>query len=377
MKRILFVCTLMALVFWSLPALAKEERVYVPSGEPKAGNYYAAGQSVEVAGDVESDLVVVGGDVVVTGAVGGDVIAAGGNVRVTGPVGGNVRVFGGRVELAGTVERNVTAAAGELVLTNTSDVKGHVTVAGGKLDLRGRIGGSLLGAAGQVTAEGTVEGPATFWLDRQGTLDIREKAAFGKSLTYYSNQDAFVAQGASLSEQPQRHALPAPKRTKGGWFGHLVSLFGSLVLAMVVVKLKPAWVQTVSGSVLQKPLQSLGIGAAWVVVTPIAFILLSVTIIGLPVAMLVLLAYVAGFILVPVIAGASVAEYLKRPGALSQGMSKLSPFVAVAIGIVVYKIVTLIPLVGGFICLVAVLLGVGALVRITFAKLSPSHAVQS
>src|SRR3990167_2378864 len=89
-------------------AKGQAPNIYVPRGESKIGNYYAAGNSVEVAGAVESDLIVAGGSVVVSGAVGGDVIVAGGNVRVSGPVGGNIRVIGGNVEILGTVARNVT-----------------------------------------------------------------------------------------------------------------------------------------------------------------------------------------------------------------------------------------------------------------------------
>ncbi|HCX39304.1 MAG TPA: hypothetical protein DHS36_03520, partial [Candidatus Veblenbacteria bacterium] len=41
--------------------------VYVPSGSSIVGNYYGAGDTVEIAGSVESDVIVAGGNVIVSG----------------------------------------------------------------------------------------------------------------------------------------------------------------------------------------------------------------------------------------------------------------------------------------------------------------------
>ncbi len=350
--------------------------MYIPSDEHKSGNYYAAGESVEVAGSVASDLVAAGGNVIVSGSVGGDVIAVGGNVRITGQVQGNVRVFGGRVELAGTVERNVTVAAGELTFAAGSDVKGHVTVAAGTVEARGHIGGSLLAAAGQVTAAGVVEGPATLWLDRQGVFDIRENASFGDGLTYYSDQEALVSPRATLSQQPQRYPLPVPKRSSGNWFGHLVSLFGALVLAMVMVKLVPQWLQGAVGLMVKQPLPSLGLGALWLVAAPIAAIIFAVTLIGLPLAVLLGLMYVAGFVLSPVIAGAAVAELARHPSLAQSAFAKLSPFVSVVMGVAVFKVITFVPMIGGLIGFVGTLFALGALVQKLFRRPNPTYGAQ-
>lgn len=367
----------LAAVVWALPAAAGQERVYVPSDEHKAGNYYAAGESVEVAGSVDSDLIVAGGDVIVSGNVGGDVIAVGGNVRIVGQVQGDVRVFGGRVELAGTVERNVTAAAGELRFMAGSDIKGHVTAAAGTIETRGRIGGSLLAAAGQVTAAGSIEGPATLWLDRQGRLDVRESALFGSSLTYYADQEALVSSRATLSQEPQRYPLPVPKRTSGSWFGHLVSLFGALVLAMVMVKLAPQRLRETVQLVIKRPLPSLGFGALWLVTVPIAVIVLAITLIGLPVAVLLGLMYAAGLILSPVIAGATVAEFVHHRSLAQTVLAKLSPFASVAMGVAAYKLATFVPVVGGLVGFVGTLFALGALVQRLFRRHDPAYGAQS
>ena len=337
--------------------------VYLSRGESKIGNYYAAGNSVEVAGAVESDLIVAGGSVVVSGAVGGDVIVAGGNVRISGPVGGNIRVIGGNVEILGTVARNVTAAAGSLVVGESAVVTGHLTVGVGSLELRGKIAGSVLAASGAVVLAGEVQGPVTVYLDKEGSLDIRETAITNGSFDYYGLSPAQISAGAQLKETPQQHELVYKSSKQGWWWRYLISLFSALVLGMVIVSLAPRKVQEVVEEALAKPWGSLGWGALWAILVPIVVIFLFVTLIGWPLALALAAIYVFGLMLALVLPGVALGWYLRlQPG--QKGLAAKPLIVVALLGIFIYHLLIFIPIIGGLIALVGVLWGWGALLRV-------------
>jgi len=77
--------------------------VVIGTSEQLNDDLYAAGNTVEIGGEVTRDVFAAGSTVTVSGRVGGDVTAAAGTIRVTGPVACSGRVAGG--EIGGTAPR--------------------------------------------------------------------------------------------------------------------------------------------------------------------------------------------------------------------------------------------------------------------------------
>lgn len=337
----------------------------LPAGETHHGNLYAAGETVEVVGKVESDVYAVGGTVVISGEVQGDVLVLGGRVRITGPVVGSVRVLGGEVELTSSVGRNVSVAAGKVLLAPGSYVFGHVSLAAGEIDLRGAVEGEVKAVAGQALLGGTVRGPVELWLDRGGSLRVLESAVLGSSVRYHSAGSAQIASGAKLA-QPAQH-LPLVVRSheswRGRWFGELAWLFGLAVLAMVITYLIPKKLQEVAEEALTKPWPSLGWGAIWLIAVPIIAFLLLLTIIGIPLAVVLVALYIIGLFSAQVAAGAAIGWYARSLPALKFARNwKLLP--VVLMGLLLYRIVAAVPFLGSLISLVVVLWCCGALLRV-------------
>jgi len=343
----------------ALPALAKGSQpdVYLPSTETVSGNYYKVGGTVEVAGKVASDVVVAGGNVIISGEVGGDVLVVGGNIRITGSVEGDVRVIGGNVELAGPVGKNVSVAAGTLTIASSSNINGHLTVAVGALDLRGAVVGGVAGAAGSVIIAGTIKGPTDIILDKEGTLQIRDTAVIQSPFKYSAYHEAQVAEGANLSEALQFNQLNLKERSwseKFDWLRHLISLFAMLIIGMIFVVMVPKLVEQINSEALVKPWAKIGWGFVWLVVPPIAIIILAVTIIGLPLAIIGAAIYAIGLYMTQIFAGLLVGYWLKNNSKMAW-WSKMSPLVMMSVGILVFKILTMLPFVGGLVVFVGLL----------------------
>jgi len=104
---------------------------------------------------------------------------------------------------------------------------------------------------------------------------------------------------------------------------------------------------------------SLGWGLIMVIVTPVVGIALAVTIIGIPLAILLFLSYGLGLliacILAPVILGAWLIKWItKNPTAKVD-------WVAIILGVVVFKLVGVVPVLGGLAKLLLVLSVIGSM----------------
>ncbi len=353
------------LVAWSVSA-GRVDDSRLPAGETVQGNFYASSYQVEAAGKVEGDVYAVGGTVVVSGEVEGDVLVLGGKVRITGPVVGSLRVLGGEVELASSVGRNVSMAGGKLLLAPGSYVVGNVAVAAGELELRGIVEGVVEAAAGGAVISGEVQGPVELWLDRQGTVTILDTAVLGSTFRYRAARVAKVAAGATLAQVPEQLQLPmyhSPRTQVGWWLGELAWFFGLAVLAMVLIYLLPRKVQEVAEEALAKPWPSLGWGAAWLVLAPIGVIVLGITIIGLPLALVLTALYIIGLFVAQVAVGAAVGWYVRSLPTF-QAIQSWKLFPVVLMGLLLYRLVTAVPYIGSLVALVALLWGWGALLRV-------------
>ncbi len=349
--RLAILLFIVGLIFALAPALVKAAAandVYLAKGVVHEGNFYARGNTVEIAGAVTGDVITAAKNLIIKGPVGGDIIAVASNVRVLGPVGGNIRVMGGNVDIFSTVERNLMVASGNLVLAETADIGGQVTIATGTADIRGKIKGSLLAGVGSVIIAGTIEGPINLYLEKKGILDIRETANTSSSFNYYSQQPARIAVGAQLTEEPKQFPLPVSSKKQISWWRYLISLFSALVLGMVLVTLIPRKFEEIISEALTNPWRSLVWGILWALLAPLAIIILMITVIGFPLAIILLLIYFIGLILAPIVAGASLGWYFKSYWA-EGWLGKINILWITLLGIFIYRSIVFLPFVGSLV----------------------------
>lgn len=347
-----------------MPVVASnmEDKVNLSTNKVVNGNYYTVGQTIEINGRVESDLVLAGGNVLVSGEVGGDVLALGGNIRITGPISGNIRVLGGNVEIAGPVGHNIMVGAGKLIILSSSQIQGHITAGAGTLEINGLVEGGVLVGAGNVKITGNIKGPVDVWLERNGVLNISKAAVLEGQLVYHGNKQAQIEQGAKLAQTPVFREWNNKAVERGWWWGWLISLFGALVLGMVLMSLWSRQIIEKGQEILINTWPSLGWGAVWGVAVPIICIILLFTLIGIPLALVLAGLYFIGCLLAQVIAGAAVGLFLKSK---TKGiMDKWSNLVIVLVGIFVYRLFAGLPWVGGLVVLAGTLLAWGAVLRI-------------
>lgn len=331
--------------------------VILPKSETINSDYFAAGNNVLLDGTVNGDAYVAGGNVTINGIINGDLLAAGGNINVIGKVAGNIRAAGGQINVSGTVGRNMTAAGGTITLQTPATVSGSLTSAGGNISVLAPIRKGLTIAGGQANIDTTIGGNITGAI---GQLSLMPNASVAGNLEYWSNEKAHLDPNTKIAGQTFYHQTQWNKQKTQdfaaglniGWM--IFSFMTSFVIGMLFIKFLPVYTQDIVQTILTRPWISLGIGFLATILFPIAFIILLVTIVGIPVAFILLAAGFIFFVLNETFIGITIGE-------------KILPHrrvVALILGLVIYEIISLIPIINWIGGMVAFFIGLGAFVLV-------------
>jgi hypothetical protein len=87
-----------------------------------------------IDGVIKGDLAVMGGAVEVNGSADGDVAVFGGNLSIAGDVQGDAAVFGGNIKNKGLIKGDLFVAGGTVALDSGSVVEGEISMIGGSVN---------------------------------------------------------------------------------------------------------------------------------------------------------------------------------------------------------------------------------------------------
>jgi hypothetical protein len=318
--------------------------------EPVAGDAILAGGHVTTASEVKGDLVAVGGEVSVAGAIGDDLYAAGGSVQFDAIVNGNARVAGGDI--------NVGPA---------TIVAGGVSLTGGQIEFEGVAHKYLQASGGTVRLDGEVVGDAEV---RAKELLIGPAARIGGRLIYHGPSEPTVPEGAVITGGLEFHEEDAGRyfadvqpevRDAATGLGTFLWFIGVFFAGAMFVLLLPGFTSEAAAAIGRKPWPALGLGLAILLCVPFVAVVLLITIIGIPVALLLMSLYLLVLFLGWITSALFVAQRglaTLRPG---RPMTRGWQLLALLLGLIVLWLLKQVPLVGGLIGFVALIAGIGAL----------------
>ncbi len=352
------------------PAAALEMRsgpsARVASPEVVDDDLYVASGRVGVDGRIRGDLIAAGGTIGVRGQVDGGVLALGGTLDLTGRVGTSVRAAGGSVLIGGVVGRDAVVAGGDVEILQEAHITRDLAAVGGTVVLRGAVDRNVQIAGGSVEIAGTIGGNA---LVRANKVVLLPSAVVRGNLIYSSEQPADIAQG-TVRGQVSREPYPVrPVPSRGALRGFRIAVgimdfLWMLILALVLVAVAPRAVQVPADVVRERSWASLGWGLLLLLAVPALIIAFVVMLIGIPIAVVLLLAHVLALFVSHAATGLAIGQRL---------LPRLkSRYVEVAIGVGIIAIATNLPVIGFFLRLLVVAVGLGAVVLVLWARRGPA-----
>jgi hypothetical protein len=330
-------------------------------------DYVGAGGMLNLTEPVEGDAFLAGGRIAVASQVKGDLVAAGGEVSVGGAVGDDLYVAGGSVQVDAIVTGNARVAGGEVTVGPATVVAGALSLTGGRVQFDGNTHGHLHASGGTVRLNGEVHGDAEV---RAEELVIGPDTRIGGKLVYHGPVAPEVPEGASIAggvefhERGARHSFEDEKsqvRDAVHGVGSLLWFVGVFIAAALFVLLFPRYAREAAAAIGRNPLRALGLGLAILVCVPFVGVVLLITIIGIPLALLLVPLY----LLVMFLGWATAALFVAQ-----RGLDALRPdrpvttawqLFALFLGLLALWLVRQIPVLGGLIGFLALIAGIGAL----------------
>lgn len=343
--------------------------VTVEKDEVVKNDLIAAGSTVKIEGKVEGDLIAFCRNLTVDGHVTGDVIAFAQIVRINGTVDGNVRSFSNFVSFAGMVGKNVTSFSENFELASKKEIGGSLTLFAAHASQDGRVGRDLISfAAADHQLDGFVGGSALMRTDKltigpsaevQGRVQV--KTTHEPSI---SDKAKFGAGKPEITIEKRR-----PNYTKPSYYWHQTLRWGvAFMLGLVVALLMPGFLRDTVREGERYGL-SLGAGVLALVVTPVAAVIACITIVGLALGIVSMLAWITVIYASQVFVGAFLGHKILGPSETTGALVG-----RLAVGLLVVRVAGMLPYAGPLAWLIVIVFGLGLVTLAIVKRLRPEAA---
>jgi hypothetical protein len=344
--------------------------ITIDQNEVISETYFGSADEVNIAGTINGDAYISGGNIDFTGIVNGDLIVAGGNVTISGTVSDDVRAAGGQVLIDGAVGKNITVAGGNVTLDSGTDIGAGVVAAGGNVVLNAPIPGSLYVGGGSVRINSSVGQNVTA---AGGQITLGSAAQIGNNLTYWSENALAQQEGSQVGGQVSRQTKPEWKATPGdereiepaeaagiitgaAITFLILQILSSFIIGFLLLHFFPVYAARTVAIIEKKPWLTIGIGFLALIIGPIAAVILFITVIGIPLGFILLAAYFIALYIAHIYAalflGKKIFGYAKK---------EVADIWSLLTGIVILAVIGLIPVIGGLTTFVVLLVGLGGL----------------
>ncbi len=364
-----------ALAVTATPALAADVRagdtITLSQDDQVDGDLYMAGRVVSSNAVVLGDIFAAGETLQIGGSVDGGLSAAGESIVIDGIIARGARTAGSTVQLTGRVDRDLLVGSSVFTLESGGAVGQDLYFGAGTVVIRGDIGGDVRGGAQELIIEGNVGGDVNVEV---GTLVIMPGATIGGDLIYTGRDEASIP--ADVVQGEITFSQRSDIRIRNGAFRHFEALTPLAVFTSIIWKVSWYLMALLTGIVLilltprrmsgtaTAPRTDIGPVAGWgaiaLFVTPIAAVVLCLTLIGLPLGVITLLLW--GILLylaqlpVSLFIGHVIIGYRKP----LEGKGFMIG--ALALGLLILTLLRSIPLLGFLVSLTTALFGLGAMV---------------
>ena len=360
----------MLMLFSATTVLAFDTRsddtVHIPGGEVINDDLYTGANTITIDGTVNGDIWAAARIISIGGIVDNSVMAIAQTINISGDIGHAVRVAGETINISGNIAGDLFVVGNEITIADNVHIKGDLLFGAGVIRINGIVDGDIKGRGGEIIIGCKVGGDLNLEVSE---LTILPTADIKGSLTYIGEERATIQPGAQISGITT-HKLPESKEEQSETF--LLALLSSiktkfigflmaLLAGFLIILIAPKRLASIAESISSRPGPSAGWGALVLLVTPIAAVIICITIIGLPVGLIALALWGIAIYLAQIPVGLFLGQWIIshfRDVEDNRGIM----IGALATGLIIVKLLSLIPYFGFFIGLAVILFGLGAVI---------------
>jgi len=333
-------------------------------------DFFGVGGVLNLTDPVVGDALLAGGHVNTASEVKGDLMAAGGEVSIGGGIGDDLYVAGGEVQVDAIVAGNARVAGGEIAIGPATVVNGALTLSGGRVRYEGSTRGHLKVSGGSVLIDGNVDSDAEVHAE---DLEIGPQTRIAGKLIVRGPQPPTIPAGAQIAGGVEFHEADVSRhfeerevardvRTVAHGVGSLLWIIGVFVAGTLFTFAFPVYSARAADWIGREPLRSLGLGFVLLTCLPVLAVLLVITIVGIPLALILVMLYV----LLLFLGWVTAALFVARKGLTLVRSDRPATtgwrLLALLLAVLALWGLGQVPVLGGWVTFGALLLGIGALV---------------
>jgi hypothetical protein len=354
-----------------------EDEVAVRAGETVAETMIVNAETVRVDGIIDGDLIVVLAErLILRGEVRGNVFCSARTVEVSGRIAGNLHAIGEKVRVDGEIGRNLYSVSELVTLADDGRVGRDATHVAAGATLEGRVGRDAFVLGEWVELRGTVARNLDTRIERASLLDGARVGGDFDAMVWEDEENVEIAPGAVVAGEVRTKLSETRHDT---WYDHFgrASFYAFLVIrlcAAFVVGMLLHWLVPrlfdVHLATAGDLARTLGVGFLVAVATPFALVLIAITLLGIPLALIGLVGFLVSlylsFILIAALIGTQVT------GQRGEGWRPFA--LALLAGLAVLAVGSAIPFLGTPLRIIVMLTGLGLLVERLHAAWRAAHA---
>lgn len=230
--------------------------------QSSSGDVFLLGQNytLESGDTLNGSLAVVGGNAMIEedALINGAVALIGGNLNLIGDVNGDVALIGGNLSISGVIDGDIVIVGGQAILTSSAVVKGNIATIGGNVE-----------------QEPGAEVVGTITNNAPNTIDVPDVPN--------------VPNVPNVPEVPNVSGVP-DVRVNVNPFWEIAGIFGRAFAVAAIGMLLALFLQPqldrVNAAITRQPLMAGGYGLLTIIIIPTAIVIMTITILLIPIALL-------------------------------------------------------------------------------------------
>lgn len=368
---VFILCVLIFAVVGTVSAATfRAESEYTLEGNASVtDNLYTVARDLNIAGEVQKDLLAAGTAVIVRGKVGADAAVVGGAVDILGPVVGDVRIAGGQISLDGQVGGDFVAAGGTVEIKPNARVAGDTVIFGDRVVLNGTFTKGVTVRARSIEVRGKIMGP--FDVAVGESLVIHDTAQIAQGLTYSARNPAIISERAAVTGSTTFNKRESDMaRGIGPAFVSIFGILGFLgfvsvaLCTVLLAHFFPRFCQLVVNRSLTESKKAVAAGFIVSLVFPILIVLLLITIVGFVLSFFAGLVFIVlivlGKLLTGVLAGVLLSQWRTKETTVTWKWTLLGTIVVYLLGF--------IPILGWFIAIMLFFAVIGSVWLLVYER---------
>ncbi len=334
--------------------------VIINADEVVTSNFYVIANEILIDGKIAGDLIAVAKNIKINGEIAGDLIAVASEIEINGRIEGNSRIIFNNFNLNGFIGKNINALGENLSLNKESFVGWDLLSSTRGLFLGGLINGNVNVSAENILLDTKINKNSKIKLEGNNqNLTISPETIIGGNFIYSAQNEIKINNEENFQGEIEFNKYSASKKRSNKNSNNLIfSILAALVMSIFLVYVLKGLKSGVIKNLNEFNKKDLLPALLFLILTPIASVLIFITLIGIPLSLLIFITYFITIYLSKIISAIFITELLFD----KFGKNK-HYFLFLFLGVSGSWLIFSLPILGNIVSVVATIFGLSALIK--------------